>query len=182
MTPRLLCWLLPLFLLAGCAAQQPSGAGPQEDKTVNVSRVVDGDTVEVRPGVRGTDAVRLIGVDAPETPGSPQGPQPYGEQASEFAETELAGRDVELRFDEEKVDDYGRALAYLYLPDGTMFNETLLEKGYAQVATFPPNVQHLQEFRRAQKESRDNRRGIWSLPEDQLCKLTDRGNGVGGGC
>lgn len=75
-----------------------------------------------------------------------------------------------------------RALAYLYLPDGTMFNEVLLEKGYAQVATFPPNVEYLQEFGRAQKEARRNERGIWGLPEDKLCRLTDRGNGIGGSC
>jgi micrococcal nuclease len=42
---------------------------------------------------------------------------------------------VALKFDMEKVDQYGRFLAYLWLADGSMFNEDLLE-GYAQVANF----------------------------------------------
>lgn len=178
----LLTMILPIFLLLGCGVLQPVDDGSQQSETVEVSRVIDGDTVEVRPRVQGTEDVRLIGIDTPETGGSPQGPQPYGEKAAEFAERRLEGREVELEFDEEKVDDYGRALAYLYLPDGTMFNEVLLEKGYAQVATFPPNVEYLQEFGRAQKEARRNERGIWGLPEDKLCRLTDRGNGIGGSC
>ena len=182
MKPRSLCAFLTLFALFGCGAAQSPDNGPREERAVNVYRVVDGDTVEVRPDVQGTEDVRLIGIDTPETSGSPQGSQPYGERAAGFTERELEGRDVRLRFDEEKVDDYGRALAYLYLSNGTMFNQTLLERGYAQVATFPPNVEHRQEFQEAQEEARRNERGLWSLPGNQLCDLTDRGNGVGGGC
>lgn len=75
-----------------------------------------------------------------------------------------------------------RVLAYVYSSDGEMFNETLLERGYAQVATFPPNVRHVDRFEQAQREARRSERGIWSLPEDRLCRLTDRGNGIGGEC
>ena len=61
-----------------------------------------------------------------------------------------------------------------------MFNETLVEKGYAQVATFPPNVRHVGRFRKAQREARESGRGIWGLSRGQRCQLTDRGNGIGG--
>ncbi len=174
---------VPLFFLflSGCAA----GGGqdsPDGESVVEVSRVIDGDTIEVSPEVNGIEDVRLIGVDTPETGGAPRGAQPYGAEASEFTEKRLEGRRVTLRFDEEKVDDYGRLLAYVYPQDGPMTNVTLLERGYAQVATFPPNVRHLEEFRRAQREARERERGIWSLPEADLCKLADRGNDIGGGC
>ena len=165
-----------LLLFSGCAA----GGGSSSEVEVEVSRVIDGDTVEISPAVDGKEDVRLIGVDTPETAGSPRGDQPYGAEASEFTEDKLEGRGVTLRFDEERVDDYGRLLAYVYSPDGAMFNVTLLEKGYAQVATFPPNVRHLEEFREAQRSARKEERGIWGLSERKLCKLTDRGNGIGG--
>jgi endonuclease YncB( thermonuclease family) len=44
-------------------------AGNLKDRglVVTVSRVVDGDTVEVAPAVDGRTEVRLIGVDTPET-------------------------------------------------------------------------------------------------------------------
>ena len=170
-----------LLFFSGCAA----GGGqdsPDGESVVEVSRVIDGDTIEVSPEVNGIEDVRLIGVDAPETEGSPRGAQPYGAEASEFTEKRLEGRRVTLRFDEEKVDDYGRLLAYVYPQDGLMTNVTLLEKGYAQVATFPPNVRHLEEFRKTQREARERERGIWSLPETDLCKLADRGNDIGDGC
>ena len=167
-------------LLAGCATGGESSSGGEA--VVEVSRVIDGDTVEVSPAVDGVEDVRLIGVDTPETSGSPRDAQPYSTEASDFTEEKLEGREVTLRFGEEKVDDYGRLLAYVYPRNGAMFNVTLLEEGYAQVATFPPNVRHLEEFREAQRAARAADRGIWGLPQTESCKLADRGNGIGGGC
>jgi micrococcal nuclease len=57
----------------------------------------------------------------------------------------------------------------VYLSDGTMFNETLLREGYAQIATFPPNTRYVDRFEDAQEEAREVGRGIWSLPEGELC-------------
>ena len=146
---------------------------------VNVSRVVDGDTIEVSPAIDSIADVRLIGVDTPETYG---GVEPYGRQASAFTENVLAGQRVALEFDVETVDQYGRLLAYVYLPDGSMFNETLVRQGYAQVATFPPNVRYTDRFLAAQEQARLEGAGLWGLPPGQLCQLADRGNGIGGGC
>lgn len=179
---RRLVLAVALILLTGCGAVVTSDAPQEDGREVTVTRVFDGDTVEVSPAVGGTEDVRLIGVDTPETSGSPEGAQPFGEEASRFAGRRLEGERVTLRFDEERKDDYGRVLAYLYESDGSMFNRTLLEKGYAQMATFPPNVEHVEQFEKAQRKARRKERGIWGLPEDQLCRLTDRGNGIGGGC
>ena len=68
------------------------------DLTGRVTRVVDGDTVKVRlGGERGTQTVRYIGVDTPETvkPGEPV--QCFGKQASAFNERLVEGRRVRLR-------------------------------------------------------------------------------------
>ena len=182
MTLRSLLLLATLLLMPGCGVDTASESSREGRAEVTVSRVIDGDTVEVTPTVEGEEDVRLIGVDTPETAGSPGGAQPYGEKASRFTRQALEGERVTLRFDEEKKDDYGRVLAYLYSPDGTMFNETLLEKGYAQIATFPPNVRHVGRFEEAQREARKAERGIWGLSRARLCRLADRGNGIGGRC
>jgi micrococcal nuclease len=150
---------------------------------VSVTRVTDGDTVEVRPAVEGEEDVRFIGVDTPEKFG-PGGPEPLAEEATGFTARSIedAGGRVTLRFDVEEKDRYGRVLAYVYLPEGGMLNEDLVKEGYAQVATFPPNVRHREDFERAQESARDDRRGIWGLPPEDLCRLADWGNGIGGGC
>ena len=149
------------------------------DSTVTVTRVVDGDTIDISPSVEGRSRVRLIGMDTPEVH---FGTQPYGPEASAFAKRELDGEEVGLDLDVQKIDPYGRLLAYVYLPDGQMFNETLLRQGYAQVATFPPNVKYVDRFLAAQREAREANRGLWGLSAGELCQQTDRDNGIGGGC
>jgi micrococcal nuclease len=124
---------------------------------VSVTRVVDGDTIEVSPEVHGTEDVRLIGVDTPEVFG---GEEPYGPEASAYTKGRLEGQQVALEFDEETVDPYGRALAYVWLPGGELFNETLVREGYAEVATFPPNVKYEDRFLAAEEEARAEGLGI----------------------
>jgi micrococcal nuclease len=158
----------------------PSSVGQTgHEATVTVRRVVDGDTIDISPSVEGRSRVRLIGMDTPEVHFSSQ---PYGPEASAFAKRELDGQEVKLELDVQKIDPYGRLLAYVYLPDGSMFNETLLREGYAQVATFPPNVKYVDRFLEAQREARAANRGLWGLSAGELCQQTDRGNGIGGGC
>lgn len=178
-SPRTILFAVLVFSLTGCAV--PSLSPSESPRSVTVARVVDGDTVEVRPTVYGETDVRLIGMDTPER-FDPSGEQPYAEVASRYTERRLENQRVMLRFDVEKKDDYGRVLAYLYLPgnSGETFNETLVREGYAQVATFPPNVRHVEQFEEAQRKAREARRGIWGLPVDEKCRLTDRGNGIGG--
>ena len=104
-----------------------------------VERVVDGDTVEVRPAVPGTTSVRLIGVDTPETVDPSEDVQPFGPEASSFTTRRLEGERVTLVFDQDRVDDLGRALAYVRVGgSGEIFNETLLRGGYAQLEIVVP--------------------------------------------
>lgn len=149
---------------------------------VHVVRVVDGDTIVIDEPVDGIDVVHFIGVDAPETSHPTYGEQPHGRQAEEFTASWLdVGSEVALELDVEKTDQYGRLFAYVWLlDDGILFNELLLRQGHAQVATFPPNVKYRDRFLNAQREARDANRGLWRLPESQLCQQTDRGNGIGG--
>ncbi|MDN5698545.1 MAG: thermonuclease family protein, partial [Rubrobacter sp.] len=147
-------------------------------QVVTVTRVVDGDTIEVSPAVDGIQDVRLIGVDTPETYG---GEEPLGPQASAFATDALAGEEVALEFDEERVDPYDRALAYVWVSGGDMFNAQLLQEGLAQVATFPPNTRYVDRFESIQADARAAGIGIWGLSPAQQCELADRDNGIGKG-
>jgi micrococcal nuclease len=156
------------------------GNAPAGGVTVAVSRVLDGDTVEISPAIDGVEEVRLIGVDTPETVDPTEGIEPYGPQASAFAKRELSGRRVGLEFDRERVDQYGRLLAYVHT-GGSMVNEVLLKKGYAQAYPYPPNTSHAATFAAAQRKARAAGIGIWGLSTPQKCELADRGNGIGEG-
>lgn len=157
--------------------QQDDGTATND--TVTVTNIVDGDTFDISPALDGVDRVRIIGVDTPETS---FGAEPLGYEATAFAESLLLAREVTLEFDVERIDPYDRLLAYVYLTNGTMFNEEITREGYAQVATFPPNVKYQEQFLAAQQEARDAGRGLWGLTADEQCEFADRGNNIGGGC
>jgi micrococcal nuclease len=125
-------------------------------------RVVDGDTIRVQLA-GGEEAVRYIGVDTPESvkPGSPV--ECFAKRASAFNAKLVEGERVRLVRDVELRDRYGRRLAYVYrVRDGLFVNAELVRRGYATVATFPPNVAHVGDFRRLQNRARLSGRGLWS--------------------
>lgn len=139
-------------------SEAPGGNGGHRTNAL-VTRVVDGDTIEVRFRGRALD-VRLIGIDTPESvaPGEPV--QCYALAASRFTARELEGERVRLEFDVERIDRYGRTLAYVWL-GRELFNETLVRQGYAFVTTYPPNVRYVERFTAAQREARADDLGVW---------------------
>lgn len=151
--------LLVLMTLGACSGDnQPKANGEME---ATVKRVIDGDTFELANGER----VRMIGVDTPETvkPNTPV--QPYGKEASDYTKKLLTDQKVTLKFDVEPRDRYERLLAYVYLSDGTFVNEKLVRDGYARIMTIPPNVAFADLFLEAEREARENNRGLWALED-----------------
>lgn len=127
-----------------------------------VISVTDGDTFKIN--YNGEEKkVRLIGVDTPESVSpNKEKNNNYGKEASKYTKERLKGKMIFIEFDAQQTDKYGRFLAYVYLEDGTMYNKELLEKGYAQVATYPPNVKYVEEFEKIQKRARENNIGFWA--------------------
>lgn len=132
--------------------------GPQEVEKVRLIRVVDGDTLLAE--ISGQEAyVRLIGINAPES----VAPDEYlektgksntddGKAASEYVRELLSGtKEIWLEYDEERTDQYGRTLAYVWLSEDrtdveNMLNARLIMEGYAQPMTIRPNVRHEKEL------------------------------------
>lgn len=171
---------LAMFLI-GCEAQTtsdttappstaqsrttPSGSNPslRTMTEARVVRVVDGDTIIVEIDGK-EERVRYIGVDTPETvrPNSPV--ECYGEEASNANTNLVEGQTVYLEKDISERDRYDRLLRYVYtIQDGepVFVNLWLVEQGYAQVSTYPPDVRHEQAYLDAQREAREQERGLW---------------------
>jgi len=150
--------LLLVVLLIGGAVSLLRG-DLASDRTARipcaVERVVDGDTLVCSDAGR----IRLLLIDAPELD---QGP--FGEMAKTALEGLLpSGVKVELETDVQSHDQYNRLLAYVYLPDGRMVNELLLDMGVAVVSVYPPNVRHVDRFRSIVEGAREARRGLWAV-------------------
>jgi micrococcal nuclease len=140
----------------------PPALAQTATQQVRVTRVVDGDTIEVSPRVVGTEDVRLIGVNTPEVFGIEA--QPCGPEASHFTMEALGGQDVTLEFDVGRVDPSGRAFAYVWVPDldGELFNATLLRRGLARVLSVEPNVKYEDRFLAAEKDAKAKGIGVWA--------------------
>ncbi len=150
--------LLPLAAQAACPADHI-------DRQARVSYVFDGDTVALADRTR----VRFIGINTPEIAHDGRPAEAYGPEAKTALRRLLDrhGNRVNLRYDAEAHDRYGRRLAHLYLSDGTSIETWLLERGLATTLAIPPNVWNIGCYRRAEETARSARRGIWSLPKYQ---------------
>jgi micrococcal nuclease len=170
--------LAAALLLMGCDTLEMTPTAPATASTstptparsaigdpARVVRVVDGDTIVVTINGR-EERLRYIGIDTPETvrPNAPV--ECYGREASDANKRLVEGRTVYLVRDVSDRDRHGRLLRYVYVDDlrsgeRVFVNLQLVEQGYAQVTTYPPDVRHEQDFRAAQREARGAGRGLW---------------------
>ena len=97
---------------------------PGEATPVEVSRIIDGDTLDVR-AAETTIRLRLYGVNATE-----RGQACYREATERL--TTLAGNRVLLLPDARQTDQYGRELRYVFTADGQSIDAALVREGLAK--------------------------------------------------
>ncbi len=159
-------------LLAGCGHRTPPVTSPPDppasmpvdaDGPLPVVDVVDGDTLTVRRA-GAVVTVRLLGVDTPETVDPDEPVQCFGPEAAARAAELLTGQRVWLETDpsQDRVDRYGRELAYVWLPGDQLVNLQLLTDGYAREYTYNLPHAHQAAFRAAEAAAVAAQRGLWS--------------------
>ncbi len=126
------------------------------------TRVIDGDTIELDTG----DIVRYIGINTPEAGDE------YGDTATEINSDLVLGKTVTLEKDVSETDNFGRILAYVYVGD-LFINAYLVENGYAQVATYPPDVKYTEHFVKLQEKAVEEGNGFWAEPEEEVAAVEE---------
>lgn len=138
-----------------------------------VVKVIDGDTIVLENG----KTVRYIGIDTPELHHPKKAVECFAQEAKMANEKLVLGKKVKLEKDISETDKYGRLLRYVYVKkseqneseaeneaseSGMIFvNEYLLREGFARLSTFPPDVKYVNLFQKAEKEARENNRGLY---------------------
>ena len=143
--------LLASVLIGGvaCAGEPPT-----------VIRVIDGDTLDVRVDGQ-TERIRLLNVDTPETKHPDKAVECLGPEAPEFLQELLPeGQVVELAFDTEKQDSYGRTLAGVF-KDDVLVNAEIAREGLGVASYVAPNRRFLSEVEAAQAEAEEAGRGLF---------------------
>lgn len=141
---------------------------------VTVTRVVDGDTIELTDGSK----VRLIGVNTPE---STTKNEDYGKEASNYTSSKLTGKQVWIQKDVSETDRYDRLLRIVWLSIPTndqdeneirtkMFNADLVLNGFAEPSTYSPDVKYSDYFVKFAREARDKDAGLWAFGDNGTTK------------
>lgn len=163
-----------LAAVIGLLAQQLGPAAPPEARPGVVTRVYDGDTVDVSRAGR----VRLLGIDALDAHNlertaeqaeyygiSQERVRYWAGQAEEFARERLLERSVLLKYGYEMRDTYGRLLAYVHLPEESGeptvdFNLLMIEEGLASAYRRFDHPRR-REYMQAEQRARGEERGFW---------------------
>ncbi|MBT3348756.1 lipoprotein [bacterium] len=133
---------------------------PQSCEWVELERVVDGDTIKISENV----SVRMLGIDTPETVHPRKPVEKWGPEASAWMKEILADDEkVCLIGDElnDKLDKYGRRLAYVFDEAGHDLSAELLESGLARGYFYFP-FERKDEFKKLESEAKTAAVGIWS--------------------
>jgi micrococcal nuclease len=111
--------------------------------------------------------VRLIGIDTPETKHPKNAVERFGKEASEFTRHMVEGKRVRLELDPANAATghkdntrQRRTLAYVFLDDGTLLNAEIIKEGYGLALMRVP-FSRMEEFRRLEREAREQGRGLW---------------------
>lgn len=160
--------LIIISLLFGCEEIPSNGitktSGSTDQIPVELLEVIDGDTIKVN--YKGnTETIRYLLIDTPEINHKQLGKQPFSEEAKNRNKEILSNGNLTIEFDVgNRLDNYGRMLAYIYI-DGVSVQETLLEEGLARVAyVFPPNTRYLDDFEKVSNIAEKGKVGVWETP------------------
>jgi micrococcal nuclease len=123
----------------------------------------DGDTITV--DMNGSqETIRFIGVDTPETHDPRKKVQCGGPEAAAYTKKTI-GRTGKVRLGSDALssnrDRYDRLLRYVYLPDGTLMNENLIQNGYGFAYTYFPFSKSAL-FAKDEAMALSARKGLWS--------------------
>lgn len=123
-----------------------------------VVKIRDGDTVVLSD----KRVIRYIGVDTPEKG------ECYSTESAELNKKLVLNKQVRLETDVNEIDNFGRTLAYVYLPKegGTpsvMVNTLLLEKGAGTFFLDTINIMYQSEMVRAANNAHTKKEGLWSM-------------------
>jgi endonuclease YncB( thermonuclease family) len=148
---------IDLIICLACSVLwgQSTNASESRELSGPVTRIVDGDTLEIRSADDNTVSIRLAQIDAPEKA------QPYGGQATRALSALTLGKLV--RVEVVDLDRYGRTVGELYLGD-LHVNAEMVRQGHAWAYT--RYVESLAIIS-LEGEARTHERGLWTLPLEQ---------------
>jgi micrococcal nuclease len=142
--------------------QRPSAV--KDQTPYRVTYVIDGDTIKIDKDGH-EETLRLLGINTPEVESPYRTPECWGQEASTETKAKLLGQSIHIESDPSQSlrDKYNRLLVYVFLANGTNFNQQLIEEGFAREYTYAGAYTYRKDFKAAEAKARAESRGLWSI-------------------
>jgi len=154
--PLLVSLVLPITAVAKAPIRTIEGI---------VTKVSDGDTINVQDSLGTKVKVRLYGIDAPETEKSNKKTgriskpgQPYGEEAFQALKSKIYRQQVKLEI--MAIDQYKRSVGVVWL-NGKNVNQEMVAEGWAWAYRQYLDRPHASEYIQAEELARNKKLGLW---------------------
>ncbi len=153
--------LLSVGIVATGCTSAPAPTAGKNDSRATVVRIVDGDTIVAE--VSGTETtIRLLNIDTPETKDPNEPVQCLGPEATEYMKSLLAPGDmIDLEYDVQRLDPYGRTLAGVY-KDDSLVNADIAAAGLGVAVLYQPNERFYAEVKAAEQDAQNAEQGLFS--------------------
>jgi micrococcal nuclease len=104
-------------------------------------------------------------MDTPEVVDPRKPVQCFGREASAQGHKLLENQMIKIETEPAvgDLDKYGRTLGYVFLPDGTLYNQAMIADGYAHEYTYNKQVYKYQaQFKAAEADAKALGKGFWN--------------------
>jgi len=137
--------------------------------TGTVTKVSDGDSIQITTAEQTKLKIRLYGIDAPETPkvnhrtGQVNKPgQPHGEESWKALKNKVMGKQVKL--DILDIDKYRRMVGMVWLHDRNI-NLEMIREGHAEAFVEYLKPPYREQFLKVEQKAKSDKKGIWALSD-----------------
>lgn len=156
-TPRV-CALGVFLCLLGSGALACPAPESMPRETAQLAHIHDGDSLRLSDDRR----IRLLGINAPEVAWDGEPAEPLANQARDRLRGLLKPGDaLQLVYDTERKDRYGRTLAHVYTEEGMSLEGLLLRRGLAFHIAVPPNLALADCLAQLEQGAREAGAGLW---------------------
>jgi endonuclease/exonuclease/phosphatase family metal-dependent hydrolase/endonuclease YncB( thermonuclease family) len=168
-------YIIISFLFVSCLSCTTTGQ-QKFLQTVTVVKVISFNQAIVK-GEYGEYRIKLIGVNIPskkvlEWKASELGldsdskkniSQEYKIAKNYFKKNISSGDVISIEPGFKKTDKYGNRLVFLYMPDHSMLNETIISSGWSSPKVVPDNRKYYKKFVFLFNKSIENKKGFWKI-------------------
>ena len=141
----------------------------RQNRKYQVKRVIDGDTIELSDGRR----IRYINIDSPELSKGKNKDECFSRKAKQINKELVEGKTVSIETDKNKMDRFGRTLAYVYR-DHIFINQQLLEQGAGKFYLDTVNRKYQPILITAANQAHQKKIGLWrscALDPNKGCQI-----------